>query len=78
MSEHPITEVEPPPDRLRYTVVPSCETYSCVNDLGILLSEGIDVFDMAQRTNLSVAGIFGPEHNLSLTEMPFASDMDSR
>lgn len=40
--------------------------------------EGIDVFDMAQRTNLSVAGIFGPEHNLSLTEMPFASDMDSR
>ncbi|KAK6031746.1 hypothetical protein OSTOST_02091, partial [Ostertagia ostertagi] len=40
--------------------------------------EGIDVFDMAQRTNLSVAGIFGPEHKLALTEMPFASDMDNR
>ncbi|EYB99008.1 hypothetical protein Y032_0126g1351 [Ancylostoma ceylanicum] len=40
--------------------------------------EGIDVFDMAQRTNLSVAGIFGPEHKLGLTEMPFASDMDNR
>ncbi|KAK6031745.1 hypothetical protein OSTOST_02090 [Ostertagia ostertagi] len=39
--------------------------------------EGIDVFDMAQRTNLSVAGIFGPEHKLALTEMPFASDMDN-
>lgn len=42
------------------------------------LTEGIDVFDMAQRTNLSVAGIFGPEHKLGLTEMPFASDMDNR
>uniref|UniRef100_A0A7I4YNU7 C2H2-type domain-containing protein n=1 Tax=Haemonchus contortus TaxID=6289 RepID=A0A7I4YNU7_HAECO len=40
--------------------------------------EGIDVFDMAQRTNLSVAGIFGPEHKLGLTEMPFASDLDNR
>ncbi|KAK6062068.1 hypothetical protein COOONC_00261 [Cooperia oncophora] len=40
--------------------------------------EGIDVFDMAQRTNLSVAGIFGPEHKLKLTEMPFASDLDNR
>ncbi|VDL87129.1 unnamed protein product, partial [Nippostrongylus brasiliensis] len=40
--------------------------------------EGIDVFDMAQRTNLSVAGIFGPEHKLSLTEMPFASNTDNR
>ncbi|KAK5966989.1 hypothetical protein GCK32_005503 [Trichostrongylus colubriformis] len=40
--------------------------------------EGIDVFDMAQRTNLSVAGIFGPEHKMSLAELPFASNMDNR
>ncbi|VDO16426.1 unnamed protein product [Haemonchus placei] len=33
---------------------------------------------MAQRTNLSVAGIFGPEHKLELTEMPFASHLDNR
>ncbi|KAJ1346123.1 hypothetical protein KIN20_000828 [Parelaphostrongylus tenuis] len=40
--------------------------------------EGIDVFDMAQRTNLSVAGIFGPEHKLGLNDLPFASEMDNR
>ncbi|KJH45768.1 hypothetical protein DICVIV_08164 [Dictyocaulus viviparus] len=40
--------------------------------------EGIDVFDMAQRTNLSVAGIFGPEHKLKLNDLPFASEMDNR
>ncbi|CAJ0602034.1 unnamed protein product [Cylicocyclus nassatus] len=40
--------------------------------------EGIDVFDMAQRTNLSVAGMFGPEHKVKLMDMPFASDMDNR